>query len=309
VRVHRFIICSAIAAIFALSACGQSIDRNQAPSSLPATFDAKQQNLLYVGSGTTISMYAYADGNVGKLVNSFHVPASAGELCIDKQQRVYVPYRLERRGYIERYEHGATTPDLSYHFQQGAPVGCSYDNDNQRLGILDRGYHFYYWNVIVMPGRYKYAAPGPSVNAIAYNNDGTLFLLGIPYQSYTSQLVEIPRGDRLPIAVSIAGGTIVAPGPLAWGNPNLLLIDEEYKDGSNPGVYQVSVNGTNGKIVGGFALSSTSYASSIVKDSDKLIVADDKKGAVEIYNFPSGSLYATFKPSSGATSAVVSQGR
>jgi hypothetical protein len=306
--VHRSRIFAVVTAIFGVAACSQGV--NTAQSLNPSLrVDAKQQNLLYVGAGSTISMYSYTDGKIGGLVDSFEVGASAGTLCIDKEQRVYVPYREARKGYIERYEHGATQPDLAYHFQQGAPVGCSYDNDYSRLAILDRGYHFYYWNVIVMPGREKYAAQGPSVNAIAYDDTGTLFLLGLPYQSYTSQLVEVPHSERFPVDVNITGGTITSPGPLAWGNPNLLLVDEQYDGESKPGVYQLSISGTNAEIVGGFALANTSHVMSIAKVADKLIVSDDKKGAVEVYNFPSGSLYATFTPKGGVSSAVVSQAR
>jgi hypothetical protein len=310
-----------VTAIFGLAACSQGLNPAQslAPSQdTPASqfvaagaqrTNAKQQNLLYVGSGSTISMYSYADGNIGGLVGSFQVGASAGSLCIDNEQRVYVPYRELRKGYIARYEHAATQPDLTQHFQQGAPLSCSYDNDYARLAILNKGYHFYYWNVIVLPGRGKYVDPESFVNSIAYSSAGTLFLVGTPYGSYTSQLNEVRHSDLRPVAMTLTGGTITSPGPLAWGNPYLLLVDEQYEGGNTPGIYQLSISGTTAKIVGGFALSSTSHAASIVKVADKLIVADDEKGAIEVYDFPGGTLYATFTPFSGVTSAVVSQSR
>ena len=296
------------AAIFGLAACSQGLNPAQSVNP-PAQPDTKHSNLLYVASGNTISMYSYANGNIGSLVKSFQVGADAATLCIDTKQRVYVPYRQFGKGFINRYEHAAKHPDLSYHFQQGAPLGCSYDNQYMRLAILDKGYHFYYWNVIVFPGRRKYVDPESFVNSIVYNNAGTLFLAGTPYGSYTSQLHEVRKSDKSPVAISLTGGTIVKPGPLAWGNPYLLLVDEQYEGGSNPGIYQLAVSGKTAKIVGGFALTSTAHAASVFKVADKLIVADDDKGAVEVYNFPSGSLYASFTPFSGVTSAVVSQSR
>ena len=309
------------ALILGLGGCSQGVNPAQSvnPSQgTPASHfvaavaqrpDAKQSNLLYVASTKTISMYSYADGQIGSLVDSFSVAAAAGTLCIDKEQRVYVPYRESTKGYIARYEHAATKPDLKYHFRQGAPIGCSHDNEHSRLATLDHGYHFYTWNVIVMPGRIKYAAPGPIVRSIVYDNAGALFLSGASYGSYSSQLVEVPYGDDSPFPVSVKGGTITSAGPLAWGNPNLLLVDEQYNGRNTPGVYQLAVSGTNAKIVGGFALTSSSHVASIQKVADKLIVADDASNAIEVYNFPSGSLSASFTPSGGVTSAILSQAR
>lgn len=60
---HRSRIFAVVTAIFGLAACSQGI--NTAQSLNPSLrVDAKQQNLLYVGAGSTISMYSYTDGKL-----------------------------------------------------------------------------------------------------------------------------------------------------------------------------------------------------------------------------------------------------
>lgn len=136
-------LCAACLCAFAatVSACAG----NQPPTT---PFAAGQQaavrratdaDLLYVGAGTTGTIYSFPDA---KFVGTFNTAATIHAMCSDEKGNVFItasqkPNKGPATGFVYEYAHGGTSPVATLTVpSREIPVSCSRDPKTGNLAVI-----------------------------------------------------------------------------------------------------------------------------------------------------------------------------
>lgn len=260
-------ICAAAAI---LVGCGRSSQPIGAPGAIPERRaplaradrgrswmlpEAKSEDLLYATalSGSQVAVFSYPSG---KLVGMLTPDVSAAGACSDRNGNVFIAGGFSEA--IEEYAHGGTTPIQTLNNSPYWPYGCSVDPITGNLATANgrgpgsRGYGsvsifqggsgtptFY-----TDPNIYWYYNCG-------YDDDGNLFVDG-NNESSPYPFAELPRGSGTFTEITLSKG-LEGAGPIQWDGSHLAV---GYGNNAGSVVYQVTISGSGGTVVGTTSLQS-----------------------------------------------------
>jgi hypothetical protein len=283
-----------------------------AAAALPARATASNGTLLYVANydNNVVDFYQYKDGVAGNLVGSIKETRPTG-ICTDSAGDVYVALFDEHR--VDKFLHGATTPESSIAFTSAYPYACAVDNSNGDLAVSTQtGHNKFNWgwfiDVYTAGGsqRQGYDAYNhfTGVHALAYDNNHDLFAVGYPCGSSGYCESEDSSGDAPGLyeltssgfyfyQITLKGATLVDPTGLAWINPALLVDDSDYQHETKGVGIKLLVNGGVGTVTGTIPFVGTRSAQGIAVRAGDVVVADERDTAVRTYSIANGSLLST----------------
>jgi len=251
-------ICAGFAiALAMLAGCGGS---QVAPTSVTGAASASHgkswmkpgsssSDLLYIEGGCFgICIVSYPSGKyVGNIIT-----ATAGFLCSDSNGDVFLPVgQSEGAGYIYEYAHGGTTP-IATLTDTGFPNGCSVDPTTGNLAVANYfapGSQYGHGNVAI----YTNAQGTPTYyddpnvywyEFCSYDNNGNLLVDGNS-ESKTVPFAMLPRGSSKFTDITLNKDNNGELGPIQWDGQYFAVLD--YRSAA---IYQISVSGSNGNIVG-----------------------------------------------------------
>jgi hypothetical protein len=305
---------SSIAAAAVIASCSSAAQPPIAPLSTAAGWPASRDTLLYVANYdyNVVDMYTYKGGVAGKLVGSIPETRPTG-ICSDSAGDVYVALFDEHR--VDKFAHGATTPESTIKFTSAYPYACAVDNSNGNLAVsVQTGHNKFNWGwfIDVYTGggsqRQGYDAYDhfTGVHALAYDNNHNLFAIGYPCgntgycESEDSSgdapgLYELTSSGFYFYQIALKGATLVDPTGLAWINPALLVADSDYEHEGNGVGIKLLVSGGVGTVTGTIPFASTKSAQGIAVRAGDVLVADEDDTDVRTYSIANGSLLSTLR--------------
>lgn len=253
--------------------------------------DARKGRLLYVadaGAGAVL-VYTYPQLSGAGEISGF---GSVDGLCTDRQGYVWVLDTTDSTSW--EFAHGSTEPinDLHTGDSDGNPGvgnGCAVSTLSGDLAVAGAGAgftvfrngqstHATYWDFNFFQTRY-----------IGYDGAGDLFVDGITPSSLHFALAELPAGSSTVTDVTLTGGTIAAPGGIAWDGKYL-----DIGDSSKGTIYQT--NGTS--ILGSVNTAASCGEQFYIPNGHKRVIMPDPCAVqTEIFAYPTGG--AALKSASG----------
>ena len=277
------------------------------------------RNLLYVSdeAANAVDVFTFPFGTPVGVLRQSHDPVG---ICSDKTGYVWV---VNAPNHVLKYAHGAQRPGATMEDAHALRLqACSIDPTTGDLAVTDAGRAGQAGSVVIYAGakgspkRFR-SAHLTDVFFCAYDDKGNLFVDGLD-GNYVFHLMELPHGvQRLrPIKLDQSVGF---PGAVAWDGKYLALGDRSYRGGHAPAIYQVSVSGTRGTVVGttklggscdllGFTIPKLGSGKGNPQGT-RLVAPDVCENAVRLYRYPAGgsatkSLGQIQYPFSAAVSAA-----
>lgn len=242
----------------------------------PIPDSVKNQTLIYVTIGKSVSVFAYPSG---KLVQTLPLVSEPDDICSDSNGNVWIPEpsKYFTTGYLLEYAHGGTTPiatlDEAY-----PPEACAVDPSTGDLAVVnDQG------SIAVFPdaqGTPTYYSGGSAVPccSVSYDNSSDLFFAG-----YTGSALSV---GWLRKGASTLNSFRLRPrqrpkSGLAWDGQYLVVaVNPVY-------MFKYAIYGTHGKKVGTLSLDIHKMADFAIRGS-LLVATDDYTSAVDYFHYPSG---------------------
>ncbi len=240
--------------------------------------------LLYISDTVSNSVYVYSYPQ-GKLKNTlYNFTEPAGE-CVDAAGNVFIANTGKFN--ILEYAHGGTTPIATLRDPAWFPVGCSVDPVTGDLAVTDfpissgsQGDVAIYRHAKGKPHRYTDAAITDML-LCSYDGSGNLFADGLTAGSAFA-FAELRAGGKKLTNVTL-DQTIVAAGGVGWDGKYVAVGDQ-----STNTIYQFSISGTKGKMVGSTQLGGASQVFQFWIDGSKVIGPDSGAGDAGIWSYPAG---------------------
>lgn len=259
------------------------------------------KSLLYVsnaGNGT-VTVYDYQGGNNLRLVGTLTGFATPEQPCVDASGDVFVPDAGAAS--VVEYAHGGTTPIATLSYPGGSPYSCSVDVHNTgNLAVSNNnGYEGNVGIYAAATGSPTTYRPGLSnVFYLAYDPSGDLFADG--FKGYgsdeASALAELPSGGAGFSMLTVAGANVTYPQQLQWSGQHLLVGDLHINNGDS-GLYRMKVSGDIATVIATTQFTAFDQGGFWKENGrGKVVAASAGYGHgsnVYVYNYPSGSLYAT----------------
>ena len=218
---------------------------------LPA---AKREDLLYISdaANNTVTAYTYPRGRLVGTLGGFDFPYGQ---CVDKAGDVFITNT--NASDILEYPHGSSSPIATIGDAGEHPAGCSVDPLNGDLAVNNT------YTVSNEPGSislYTYGRRhGWSFPKIyrdssffymyfcGYDNKGNLFVDGLTGYGGSFVFAELPAGRNGFTNIRL-NQSIQSPGGVQWDGAHVAVGDQGNGEGSV--IYQFSVSGNKGKVVG-----------------------------------------------------------
>jgi hypothetical protein len=273
--------------------------------------EAASGNLLYVsdpGSGA-IMVYSYPPGGY-KFVGVINGPAQPMGECVDANENLWTTGGVDYESYVlYRYAHGATSPGAVLQDPGGSPVACSVDTSNGDLAVASMdadGSNLpitIYKNATGKPKQYEYQYLYPEY--LTYDRKGDLFVVGKYPNDGAISLVELPRGGKnlLPITIS---QSFDATGGIAWDGKYLAIADAGAAT-----IYRFAISGSTATEVGSVSVHGAYTIYQLTINGSRAIVPSNlfgQPGFINIYAYPGGGTRVrTLRNFSQPYAAVVSR--
>ncbi|MGA7201282.1 MAG: hypothetical protein WBX26_05585 [Candidatus Cybelea sp.] len=255
---------------------------------------AKSQTLLYVSDGGAdeVLIYSYHAGKmVGKLT---HLQDPAG-VCSDPTGNVWVVNSASLT--ILQYAHGATKSKATLDDSGSAnPLGCSVDPRTGDLAVTNLGTASGGGNLAIYTAAQGSATTytDPDLMYVyfcGYDDRGNLFVDGLD-GTYQFVLAELPSGGETLQTIGLSG-SVGFPGGVAWDGKYIAIGDQYYQNKHTAAIFQYSVSGSAGTLVGTTVLSATCDALqfAIPKDGQQrttVVVPDACLNSAAFYDYPAG---------------------
>jgi hypothetical protein len=262
--------------------------------------DVAGLSLLYISdeARNAVKVFTYPIGKAAGVLRQFHDPAG---ICSDKSGEVWVvnaPY------HILRYAHGGKQPESTLEDPDALRFqGCSVDPASGDLAVTDAGRAGLAGSVVVFSGGkgtpHRFRSKDLSdVFFCAYDDKGNLFVDGLS-ASYRFHLVELPHGRNALRTIKV-DQSVGFPGAVAWDGKYLALGDRSPQSGHSPEIYQISVSGTRGTVVGttrlrdscdllGFTIPRLGSGKGHPQGT-RVVAPDVCANAVRFYHYPGGGV-------------------
>jgi hypothetical protein len=261
----------------------------------PAT---QGQNLLYVSdeATNTVDVFTFPFGTPAGVLQQIHDPVG---VCSDKTGDVWV---VNAPDHVVKYAHGAHSRGPTIEDPRALRLlACSVDPTSGNLAVTDTGRPGQAGSVVVYAGgkgspkRFR-SAQLTDVFFCAYDDDGNLFVDGLDGH-YAFHLMELPQGGQRMRSIKL-NQSVGFPGAVAWDGKYLALGDRSFRGGHARAIYQISVSGTRGTVVGttklggscdllGFAVPKLGSGRGNPQGS-RVVAPDVCENTVRIYNYPAG---------------------
>ncbi len=216
--------------------------------------EAKKTNLLYVSDDKgKVYIFSYPAGKPMGTLTGFNGPAG---LCSDANGDVFIADTGDQN--ILEYAHGGKQPISTLQDFGAFPNGCSVDPTTGNLAVTN------YSSNPVGPGSvaiYSGAQGSPTFYTAdnfnvylfcGYDGKGNLYIDGLNSGTTQPLLAELPSGGTSFTGIAL-DRSIGLLGAIQWDGKNVAV-----EDVSTDTVYQVSVSGSTGTVVGSTQLSSRS---------------------------------------------------
>ncbi len=242
------------------------------------------QSLLYVSNvdGNNVTVYGYPKGKFVRTLSSFQGPE--GE-CIDSKGNVWIAN--DAANDIVEYAHGGSKRIASLKDPGNYPYGCSVNPKTGSLAVtnIETTNGVPIGSLSVYPG----AKGSPVVyqgadvyqySFCAYDNDGNLFVDGTTI-SNTFAFAELPHGASTLTKITL-NQAVGAPGNVQWDGKHLAV-----GDASASAIYQISVSGSAGTVVGTTMLNGGGNAAISFIDGTQ-VVANISGTKFGFWKYPTG---------------------
>lgn len=267
---------------------GSSVRVDQARGSWVSPEAKSAKELLYIsnfnGSQGIANIYAYPKE---KLVGQILGIDGAVGMCVDSKGDVFVTQRFATSVY--EYAHGGTTPiaTLDDGYESGT---CSVDptTGNLAVGNITTNFEIFpYEGSGTFGTPTVYSAPNgfASVNSVGYDNKGNLFFQGSNSSNGDIE-GELAKGSANAKLLSL-NVTIGSPGQVQWDGKYITFTDRLDAD-----IYEVSVSGSAGTVVGSTLLNLSNDQDRAGWISTKLkavFVPQFNSNEVLVFKYPSGT--------------------
>jgi hypothetical protein len=264
------------------------------------------QSLLYVSNviGNTVNVYGYTKGNFVRTLSGFQGPE--GE-CTDSKGNVWIAN--DAANAIVEYANGGSKPIATLKDPGNYPYGCSVDPKTGNLAVtnIETTNGVPIGSLTVFPG--AKGAPviyqGADVYQYffcAYDNGGNLFVDGATI-SNTFAFAELPHGTSTLKKITL-NQAIGSAGNVQWDGKHVAV-----GDASASAIYQISVSGSTGTVVGTTMLSGGGNAAISFIDG-KQVIASISGSQFGFWKYPAGGSPTStlkLKGVSGPFGVVVSQ--
>ena len=249
---------------------------------------ATAQNLLYLSdyANGDVRIYAYPAGTPVGTLSGFAGPAG---LCVDKAGNVWV---VNSPTALAEYPHGGTHRITTLHdFKAISLLGCSVDPATGNLAVTDlgsargAGHVSIYAKAAGTPTRY-YGTNLRYVYFCGYDPAGNLFVDALDGQNNT-RLVEISRGSKTLKQIKL-NESVAFPGGVQWDGKYIAVGDQEYNHQHESAIYQVSVSGSNGNVVGVTKLDASCDVLQYWIAGSHVVAPDACLNKVNVYPYPAG---------------------
>ncbi|MGC1381607.1 MAG: hypothetical protein WA814_11370 [Candidatus Baltobacteraceae bacterium] len=291
----RLVLVSAVGLLAACGRGGPGLPSSQLPSAARAAAghhgswmadDAKSQDLVYVADlGTDdVNVYSYPGGSLKGVLEGF---SAVHYECVDAAGNVFIANGGANE--LLEYAHGGTAPIRIYH-EPGFTHGCSIDPTTGNLAVLHDpassapGGISIYRHARGKP--HEYTTPNVfRVYFIGYDGQGDLFVDGTDMH-VAFEISELPSGGTAFEAVTL-NQSIVLPGAIQWDGQHLAVGDQVSIYGPSK-IYEFSMSGTTGTLVGSTPLSNSCDVLQFWIQSHRVIAGNDCAPHVLYFSYPSG---------------------
>ncbi|MBV9720177.1 MAG: hypothetical protein JOZ77_12730 [Candidatus Eremiobacteraeota bacterium] len=281
-----------------LTACSGNASMMSAPASLATHADRSPQQqarraatpskLLYISDGGahTAHIYSYPQGRKLGTLTNLGQPAG---VCDDAAGNVWIVNSGTSE--VLEYAHGGTKP-VATHIIQGAGdlYGCAVDPSSGNLAVTDLGNPhggggvWIFAGAVGRPKEYQNRFL-PFVYFCAYDTAGNLYFDGIDAGKF--KLARLPSGGSVFQTIKL-NKRVGFPGGLQWAGTNLALGDQRYGGADASAVYQVSISGSSGQVVGTTQLTGSCDVLQFHIAGGILVAPDACKNDVKFYAYPAG---------------------
>ena len=254
------------------------------------TPDAQKRDLLYVSDDTTDDVYVFSYPQ-GRLVGTLTGFSAPGGLCVDTHGDIFVPNVFT--SVIQEFAHGGTSPIATLSEADGSfPGACDVNRRNGDLAVSNGGDAFAHVRGGI--AIYRDAAGTPASHrvmyhpyACGYDSRGNLFVDGEDEYFQNFQFDELPASGKRYREIAL-NQPIGLPGGVAW-HGNSVAVGDVY----NAVIYQFSLSGSTGTLVGTTPLSGTSAVWDFELDNGKVVVPNfveenQSSSALLSYEYPAG---------------------
>ena len=279
-----------LSAFASLAGCGKALAPLGTPAApsqalAPAASGARAPGaLLYISDtvSNSVYVYSYPQGKLKTTLYDFTDPA--GE-CVDASGDVFVANTGAFN--ILEYAHGGATPIATLKDPDWFPVGCSVNPVTGDLAVTDfpvssggRGDVAIYPHAKGHPHRYSDAAFADML-LCGYDGSGNLFVDGLTSGSAFA-FAELRAGSKKLTDVTL-DQSIGSAGGVEWDGKYVAVGDQ-----STSTIYEFSVSGKTGKMVGSTVLGGASQVFQFWIDGSKVIGPDSGLGDAGIWSYPAG---------------------
>jgi hypothetical protein len=253
--------------------------------------DAKKGDLLYVSDlgNDLVDVYSYPHGKLKGTLSGFQAVHSG---CVDAAGDVFIT--SSHNSEILEFAHGGTKPIETLEDGGYGPVGCSVDPANGNLAVA---------NLTPVYGSggggiaiYKHAKGKPKEYSdpniffyydCAYDNAGNLYVTGSDMHGFF-KFAEIPSGTTSFTDITL-NQTINVPGGVQWDG-KYVAVEDQGAGYHGSTIYQVSVSGSAGTVVGTTSLGGSSDVIQFWIQGKKVIGPNTGSSPnVMFWKYPAGS--------------------
>ncbi|HEY2473970.1 MAG TPA: hypothetical protein VGI19_04130 [Candidatus Cybelea sp.] len=238
----------------------------EAGSALARATAQTSGDMLYVSGSRDSQLLTYP---AGKLLATFGHGENA--LCSDKDGDIYM---TGFRG-VQVYKHGATSPYRTLTVPYDFVEDCSVDPTSGDLAVAVNCLSCQLGQPVTSLAIFHHARGNPKPYAAGllgqhcgYDNAGNLFLSGL---SNGAQFVELRKGSKTFTPISF-NPAIPTDGHIQWDG-HYLAIENVGGYGAQPAIYQVTISGSTGTVVGTTHLNGAYNALNAWIEGKRVIVA------------------------------------
>lgn len=233
----------------ALAACASPNASGLPAGAASAARALAKQDLLYVSEygGGVVDVFSYPQGVfVGNLSGLNATPL--GE-CVDKAGDVWV---VENNATLQEFAHGGTYPIASLSLRGEDFYACAVDRRTGNLAVTSQsGLYGQQGSVSIWADAQgtptTYTDPALLIMLwCGYDNQGNLFVDGLPPTTGTFQLAELPQGSQTLVNLTLKHVTF--PGNLQWDGKAMAVVDPSHPKAD--AIDRLKISGSHAKIVG-----------------------------------------------------------
>ncbi len=244
--------------------------------------EAKNSNLLYVGSPTTddVYVYSYPGGTLVGTITGFDDPLG---MCSDSNGNVWITNTgPSDYAYLVEYAHGGTTPIATLDDSGFSPQACSVDATTGNLAVANQLDDVAVWKDARGKRRLYLTSnivDGPET--ITY--DGSSNAIFADFETHSGWL---PMGDSKVKKFGLQPH-LSKHGPFEWDGKYLGLLASSKKPRYEE-VIRYKVSGGIATQVGTVPLNGVTHSGQFWIQDSGMILTDSRAGAVYFFKYPKG---------------------